>query len=114
MSQAVEAMVCWFTDRPLTGGATYTIKHTTRSARARIDTLRYRLDVNSLSRDDGAAELGLNDIGRVLLRTATPICYDEYRRNRATGSFILIDETTQDTVGAGMIIGPAVESGESP
>ena len=81
--------------------------HTTRSARALIKDLQYRLDVNTLHREDGAANLGLNDIGRVTLRTTQPLFFDEYRRNRTTGSFILIDEVTMATVGAGMIIGPA-------
>jgi bifunctional enzyme CysN/CysC len=73
--------------------------------------MRYRMDVNTLQRDQAAAELGLNEIGRVRLRTSTPLLLDEYRLSRATGGFILIDETTQDTVGAGMVVrtGPEVE-----
>ncbi|MCU1453537.1 MAG: cysN, partial [Acidimicrobiales bacterium] len=67
---------------------------------------QYRLDVNSLHRDEGASTLGLNEIGRVCLRTTQPLFYDEYRRNRATGSFILVDEGSNRTVGAGMILGP--------
>jgi len=83
-----------------------TIKHTTRSARALVKAVQYRLDVNTLHRDDTAAELALNEIGRVQLRTTQPLFFDEYRRNRTTGSFILIDEATNNTVGAGMILGP--------
>jgi len=105
VSQDLEAMVCWFGDRPLTQGATYLIKHTTKSVRAVIKALRYRLDVNTLSRDEGAAGLSMNEMGRVAVRTTVPIIFDEYRRNRTTGSFILIDEATSNTVGAGMIIG---------
>ena len=84
-------------------GGRYVINHTTRSARAVIDKLEYRVDVNSLDRDPEATELGLNEIGRVHLRTSTPLVVDPYSRNRTTGSFILIDESTNDTVGAGMI-----------
>jgi bifunctional enzyme CysN/CysC len=73
-------------------------------ARAVVEDVRYRIDVNTLHRDEHARQLGLNDIGRVRLRTTVPMIFDEYRRNRTTGSFILIDETTNSTVGAGMII----------
>jgi bifunctional enzyme CysN/CysC len=101
-------MVCWLTERSqLTPGAKYTIKHTTRSARALVKDLQYRLDINSLHRDESVGSLALNDIGRVTLRTTQPLFFDEYRRNRSTGSFILVDETTMATVAAGMIIGPA-------
>ena len=107
VGQDIEAMVCWFGERPMTAGAMYTIKHTTRNARASIRSLRYRLDVNTLSRDEAAEELALNEVGRIALRTTVPLCYDEYRRNRTTGSFILIDDATNATVAAGMIRGPA-------
>jgi bifunctional enzyme CysN/CysC len=90
--------------RPLTVGGKYAIKHTTRSARAVVRGLNYRLDINSLHRDEGATELKLNEIGRVKLRTTVPLLADQYRRNRATGGFVVIDETTNRTVGAGMII----------
>jgi bifunctional enzyme CysN/CysC len=101
----LDAMVCWMSDIPLRARGRYGIKHTTRNARAIVDELRYRIDVNTLHRDEEAAELGLNQIGRVHLRTSAPLLVDEYRRNRATGSFILIDEATNDTVGGGMILG---------
>jgi len=106
ITQELDAMVCWMADRPLEAGRRYLIKHTTRTGRALIDELRYRIDVNTLHRDETATTLGLNEIGRVHLRTSTPLMVDEYRLNRATGSFILIDETTNDTVGAGMIVDP--------
>jgi bifunctional enzyme CysN/CysC len=111
VSNDFEAMVCWMTDEPLRPGGRYAIKHTTRSARAIVEDLRYRMDVNTLTRDQGSTELGLNEIGRVRLRTSTPLLLDEYRLSRATGGFILIDETTQDTVGAGMVVrtGPEPE-----
>ena len=105
-TQDIEAMVCWFADKPLTPGAKYAIKQTTRTARAVVRELRYRIDVNTLHREESVDALGLNDIGRVTLRTTSPLMVDEYRRNRTTGSFILIDEATNNTVGAGMILAP--------
>ena len=107
-TQDVEAMVCWFSERPLQAGTIYGIKHTTRTARARVQDLHYRLDVNSLHRDESHNTLAMNDLGRVALRTTVPLFLDEYRRNRATGSFILIDEGTFETVGAGMVLGASV------
>jgi bifunctional enzyme CysN/CysC len=105
VAQDIEAMVCWMDEtRPLTLGGKYSIKHTTRSARAIVRDLHYRLDVNSLHRDESATDLKLNEIGRVRLRTTVPLFADEYRRNRTTGGFIIIDEGTNRTVGAGMIV----------
>ncbi|GAA3335950.1 hypothetical protein GCM10020358_06260 [Amorphoplanes nipponensis] len=105
VAQDVEAMICWMDETaPLRVGAKYTIKHTTRTARTVVRGLQYRLDVNTLHRDEDAPQLGLNEIGRVKLRTTVPLLADEYRRNRTTGGFILIDEATNRTVGAGMII----------
>jgi bifunctional enzyme CysN/CysC len=105
VGQDVDATVCWMVDKPLTGGAKYVLKHTTRSVRALVTDVRYRLDVNTLHRDEAAGALGLNDIGRVALRTTAPVMLDAYRRNRTTGSFILIDEATNTTAGAGMVVG---------
>jgi bifunctional enzyme CysN/CysC len=105
VAQDIEAMICWMDEsRPLTVGGKYAIKHTTRAARAIVRGLQYRLDVNTLHRDESATELRLNEIGRVRLRTTVPLLCDEYRRNRTTGGFIVIDETTNRTVAAGMII----------
>ncbi|GAA4458292.1 sulfate adenylyltransferase subunit 1 [Phytohabitans houttuyneae] len=105
VAQDIEAMVCWMDEsRPLTVGGKYAVKHTTRAARAVVRGLQYRLDVNSLHRDESATQLTLNEIGRIRLRTTVPLLADEYRRNRTTGGFILIDETTNRTVGAAMII----------
>ena len=104
-SQDISAMVAWMREGPLTPGQQLAIKHTTRTARAKVTELRYRLDVNTLHRDEAAEQLGLNDIGRVRLRTTVPLFVDPYRRNRTTGGFILIDESTNNTVGAGMVIG---------
>ncbi len=104
LERSVEATVCWMTDEPLRGGARYAIKHATHAARAIVDEVVDRVNVHTLSPDRAAVELALNDIGRVRLRTSKPLAFDPYERNRATGSFILIDETTNDTVGAGMIV----------
>jgi bifunctional enzyme CysN/CysC len=107
VGQDLDAMVCWMTDQSiLETGAKLAIKHTTRTARALVKDLHYRLDVNTLHRDHDAAELRLNEIGRVSLRATSPLFYDEYRRNRDTGSFVLIDEVSGNTVAAGMIVGP--------
>ncbi|MEV6629679.1 sulfate adenylyltransferase subunit CysN [Actinoplanes sp. NPDC051470] len=105
VAQDVEAMICWMDETaPLSVGSKYLIKHTTRTAKTVVRGLQYRLDVNTLHRDESADSLGLNEIGRVKLRTAMPLLADEYRRNRTTGGFVLIDESTNRTVGAGMII----------
>ncbi len=104
VTQDVDAMVCWMDSAgPLRAGQKLAVKHTTRNARALVKDLQYRLDVNTLHRDDQAAELNLNEIGRVRLRTTQPLLCDPYSRNRTTGGFILIDEATNRTVGAGMI-----------
>ena len=104
--QDIDAMVCWLTDsQVLRPGSRFAIKHTTRSARAVVRELRYRLDINTLHREEEASELGLNEIGRVTLRSTVPLFTDPYRRNRTTGGFILIDEHTGATVAGGMISG---------
>jgi bifunctional enzyme CysN/CysC len=106
VGQDVDAMLCWLTsESSLNPGATYTIQHTTRSTRASVKELEYRLNINTLHRDESAGELRLNEIGRVRLRTQRPLLFDPYRRNRDTGSFILIDDATNNTVAAGMITG---------
>jgi bifunctional enzyme CysN/CysC len=102
-SQDVEALVCWMVDQPLRQGGRYAIKHTTRWARAMGAELAYRLDINTLTTDDSATELALNEIGRVRLRVTAPLMHDPYTENRLTGSFILVDEATNVTAGAGMI-----------
>jgi len=105
VAQDIEAMICWMDESaPLRVGGKYAIKQTTRTARTVVRGLQYRLDVNTLHREENAPELALNEIGRVRLRTTVPLLADEYRRNRTTGGFILIDESTNRTVGAGMII----------
>ncbi|MEU7960762.1 sulfate adenylyltransferase subunit 1 [Micromonospora humida] len=105
VAQDIEAMVCWMDEtRPLEIGGRYVVKHTTRSARAIVRELHYRLDVNTLHRDETSTALALNEIGRIRLRTTVPLLVDDYHRNRTTGGFVIIDETTNRTVGAGMVI----------
>ncbi|HML00535.1 MAG TPA: GTP-binding protein [Acidimicrobiales bacterium] len=104
VGQDLDAMVAWMAETPMRVGGKYAIKHTSRAGRALVQALHYRLDVNTLHRDLDASTLSLNEIGRVGIRATVPLFYDEYRRNRATGSFILVDESTNNTVGAGMIL----------
>jgi sulfate adenylyltransferase large subunit len=102
-ARELDAMVCWMGSEALRPGARLVIKHTTRVTRARVEELDYRVDVNTLEHV-GADELALNEIGRVRLRAGSPLVVDPYARNRTTGSFILIDEASNDTVAAGMIL----------
>ena len=105
VGQDIEAMVAWMTDQPkLRPGQLLSLKHTTRQVRAKVMDLQYRINVTTLHRHEGVPDLGLNEIGRVRLRTTQPLFFDEYRRNRVTGSFILVDEASGTTAGAGMII----------
>jgi bifunctional enzyme CysN/CysC len=116
-SQEFDAMVCWMADAAaLEPGRDYIIKHTTRTTRARVAGLDYRLDVNTLHRDKSATALKLNELGRVTLRTQVPLLLDEYSRNPSTGSFILIDPDTNGTVAAGMVrdTTPAANRAASP
>lgn len=106
-TQTFDATLCWMSDSAeLRQGAMLRIKHTTRTTKAMITDLNCEIDINTLSPVSGCASLGLNDIGRVSIRTSTPLVCDDYRHNRTTGSFILIDESTNETVGAGMIGSP--------
>lgn len=105
VAQEFDATVCWMADdSALEPGRDYVIKHTTRTTRARITALDYRLDVNTLHRDKTATALKLNELGRISLRTQVPLLLDEYTRNASTGSFILIDPNTNGTVAAGMVL----------
>lgn len=101
--QQIEAMLCWLGETPLDPRRRYRIRHTSREALARVSDIVYRLDVNSLERQP-AERLAMNDIARVGIRLAQPLCVDAYAENRATGAFIVIDEATNNTVGAGMIL----------
>jgi bifunctional enzyme CysN/CysC len=106
VGQDLDAMVCWMTERPVQEGDFLALKHTTRWVRAVVREIHYRLDVNTLHRDESATSLQLNEVGRVSLRVTQPLFYDSYRRNRQTGSFILSTEDTNLTAGAGMLHGP--------
>ncbi len=117
VTQEFDATVCWMADgSALEPGRDYIIKHTTRTTRARVSALDYRLDVNTLHRDKSATALKLNELGRVTLRTQVPLLLDEYSRNPATGSFILIDPDNNGTVAAGMVrdTEPAANRAASP
>lgn len=104
----IDAMLCWFTEKSaLRSGGRYVIRQSTRETQVVVEELDYRLDVNTLHRDLDATELTINDIGRVRLRTRVPLLFDPYARNRETGGFILVDESSGDTVAAGMITAPA-------
>jgi bifunctional enzyme CysN/CysC len=111
-SPRIEATICWFDETSqLRTGVPYQLKHTTRWVAAEIEELRYRLDVDTLHRDLDAETLEVNDIGRVAIHTTSPLFFDEYRLNRTTGSFILVDPATDLTVAAGMIKRPGDEVG---
>ena len=101
----LEADVCWFSESPLRPGGRYVLKHLTQQVDAVVDGILDVVDIHTLDRGPAPAELGLNDIGRVRLRTRRPLVADPYSRNRATGAFILIDEATNDTVAGGMVAG---------
>jgi len=105
VGQDIEVMLCWFDqDKPLHVRGKYTVLHTTNEVRCLVKEVRYKLDINTLHRDMEENQLHMNDMGRVVLRTTKPLFYDSYRKNRITGSLILIDEATHNTVAAGMII----------
>jgi len=102
--QDIEVMMCWMSDKPLVPGMKYYLRHTTAEVRAMVKEIVYKVDVNTLERHPDGKELRMNEIGRVQLRTTKPLYYDSYRRNRTTGSIILIEEGTFNTVGVGMIV----------
>lgn len=104
MQQDLEVMVCWFNERPLQLRGKYTVLHTTREARCIVKDIRYKLDINTLHRDQEDKKIEMNDIARIMIRTTQPLFADAYRKNRITGSLIFVDEGTNETVGAGMII----------
>ncbi len=103
ISQDVDLMLCWMNKKKLHEGNKYIVKHTTKETKCIVKKIKYKLNINTLHRIEGATEIGLNDIGRIKIRTAQPLFYDSYRDNRTTGCLILIDEQTNETVGAGMI-----------
>lgn len=104
IGQDIDLMVCWLNREPLKPNGKYAIKHTTKDARCIVKEVKYKVNINTLHRVEGDKEIGLNDIGRIQIRTTEPLFYDSYKENRATGSLIIIDEYTNETVGAGMIV----------
>ncbi|MFN0251461.1 MAG: sulfate adenylyltransferase subunit 1 [Kofleriaceae bacterium] len=104
VSQELDAMVCWMSERPLVANGRYALKHTTRTTRAVVDEVTSRLDIQTGADLPAVATLALNDLGRIRLRTMVPLVFDPYADNRTTGSFVLIDEATNETVAAGMLL----------
>jgi sulfate adenylyltransferase subunit 1 len=104
VDQDIEAMICWFSAKPMPPKAKLVIRHTTQETKAIIQEVKYHVDINTLHKIEGVDSFQMNDIGRISLRTAVPLIHDSYRRNRSTGSFILIDPGTNETVAAGMIV----------
>ena len=104
VTQEVDAMICWFSEKKLQLNGKYILRHTTREAKCVIKAIRYKVNINTLHKLESDLEIGMNDIGRIHLRTTTPLFLDPYKRNRNTGSLILVDEFTNATVAAGMII----------
>ena len=103
-TQDFEAMVCWMNDRPAQVRGKYVIQHTSSEARCMLTNIEYKVDINTLHRVEDDKTIGSNDIGRVSFRTTQPLFLDAYTKNRRTGSFILVDEGTNETVAAGMIL----------
>ena len=104
VGQDIDVMLSWFNDRKLIPNGKYTLKHTTSEVRCMIKDIHYKMDINELSKDEEDKEVSMNDIVKVSLRTTKPLFYDSYNVNRITGSLILIDEATNETVAAGMIV----------
>lgn len=104
ITQDLDVMICWMHERPLQPSGKYALKHTTRDVRCIVKDVQYKMDINTLHRNEEDRSIGMNDIGRIRLRTTQPLFTDSYKRNRNTGSIILIDEATNETVAAGMVI----------
>lgn len=102
--QDIEVIICWLNNKPLNQSAKYLLMHTTKDVKAIIKEINYKIDINTLHRMEDDKNIGMNDIARIKLRTTLPLFYDSYNKNRNTGSLILIDEGTKETVAAGMII----------
>jgi len=104
VTQDLELMICWFdAQKSLNPRGKYTIRHTTQEVRCVIKEVRYKLNINTLHRDQENMEIKANDIARIVVRTTKPLFVDGYEKNRITGSVILVDEATNGTVGAGMV-----------
>jgi bifunctional enzyme CysN/CysC len=114
VSTRFECQLCWMSEEPLSPRRRYLVKHTTRTAMVGKIDVRYRIDVETLRRDESATTLELNDLARVHVELSSPLVFDSYRRNRVTGSLIVIDEATNDTVAAGVILDTEVEETVGP
>jgi bifunctional enzyme CysN/CysC len=114
VSSRFESLLCWMSERPLDPRRRYLVKHTTSTAAVSALDVRYRIDVETLHRDELATALELNDLGRVHVELTSPLVFDSYRRNRVTGSMIVIDEASNETVAAGVILDTEVEAAEEP
>ena len=101
--QDIDARICWLSEQPMRPGTRFELRHTSREAKAIVKEVVYKLDINTLHRKEDDLEIGMNDIARVRIRTASPLLVDDYRRNRTTGSFILVDPGTRLTVAAGVV-----------
>ena len=101
--QGIEAMLCWFSDKKMMLRGKYSLRHTTKEVKAIVSDLQYKININTLRKIEDDKEFGMNEIGRVSIRTSSPIYFDSYENNRTTGSFILVDDMTNETVAAGMI-----------
>lgn len=104
VGQDIDLMICWFNEKPMLPNGKYGLKHTTSDARCMIKNVQYKMDINSLHRNEEDKTITMNDIAKVTLRTTKPLFFDRYNRNRITGSVILVDEGTNETIGAGMIV----------
>jgi len=104
IEQDIDVMICWMNEKKMIPKGKYSIRHTSQTARCIIKEVKYKMDINTLHRMEDEKEIGLNDIGRITIRTTKPLFFDSYRRNRNTGSIILVDEATNETVAAGMVI----------
>lgn len=104
ISQDIDVMICWLNDKPMINGGKYAVKHTTNDVRCIVKEVKYKMNINTLHRIEDDKVINTNDIARITLRTTKPLLFDDYSRNRFTGSLILIDEATNETVGAAMII----------
>ena len=102
-TQALDARICWLSEAPLNPAARYVLRHTTRDVQAKITEVLYRIDINTLHRVEDDVTIGVNDMARVRIKTASPLLIDGYKENRSTGSFILVDPSTHLTVAAGVV-----------
>jgi sulfate adenylyltransferase subunit 1 len=112
VGQHFDAMICWFSDKKMKPRGRYYVRHTTREARAVIEDVIFKVDITTLKKHQDKLDFQMNDIGCVRVRTSTPLFFDSYKDNRITGSFVLVDEQTNNTVAAGMIIKPVGDDPE--